>query len=28
MMWRIRDCFQKWAGQPWQPSGKKLVLDD
>jgi hypothetical protein len=28
MMWRIRDRFQKWAGQPWQPSGKKLVLDD
>jgi len=27
-MWRIRDRFQHWAGQPWQPAGDKLVLDD
>lgn len=27
-MWRIRDRFQSWAGQPWKPSGNKLVLDD
>lgn len=28
MMWRVRDQFQKWGGQPWQPSGEKLALDD
>ncbi|WP_084583652.1 phytanoyl-CoA dioxygenase family protein [Sphingomonas azotifigens] len=28
MMWRLRDRFQNWAGQPWQPSGNKLALDD
>lgn len=27
-MWHIRDRFQNWAGQPWKPSGNKLVLDD
>jgi len=27
-MWRIRDRFQNWTGQPWKPSGNKLVLDD
>jgi hypothetical protein len=27
-MWRFRDRFQNWAGQPWQPAGNKLVLDD
>lgn len=28
LMWRIRDRLQKRMGQPWQPSGHKLVLDD
>ncbi|MET3710479.1 hypothetical protein ABIC65_001159 [Sphingomonas trueperi] len=27
-MWRIRDRLQHWTGQPWQPAGNKLVLDD
>jgi Phytanoyl-CoA dioxygenase (PhyH) len=27
-MWKLRDAFQKWGGQPWQPGGIKQVLDD
>lgn len=27
-MWRVRDRLQNRMGQPWQPSGHKLVLDD
>lgn len=27
-MWRLRDRFRILGGQPWKPSGSKLVLDD